>query len=131
MDEELQVLFESGTFEFVSRSEALEQGEEIVPTAWAFREKRKPSGEVHRHKSRLCVRGDMQRDKDLFDTNSTFAPVVEWSTVRMLFTLSSVEGWETASVDFKNAFAQAVLPRPISLELPPGPTKQRKDARLG
>ena len=120
MDEELQVLFDSGAFEFVSREEAIRLGEEIVPTTWAFRKKRKPSGEVYRYKSRLCVRGDCQRDKDLFDTNATFAPVVEWSTVRMLFSLSLVEGWETASIDFKNAFAQATLPKPIYLELPPG-----------
>ncbi len=120
MDEELKALFDGGTFEFVSRKEAVEQGEEIVPTTWAFRKKRTPSGAISRYKSRLCCRGDLQRDKDKFDTNSTFAPVVEWATVRMLFTLSVMEKWESASIDFKNAFAQATLPKPIYLELPPG-----------
>ena len=45
---------------------------------------------------------------------------MEWSTIRMLFTLSHVSSWATASIDFKNAFAQAVLPKPIYLEPPPG-----------
>ena len=38
----------------------------------------------------------------------------------MLFSLSIIEGWSTASIDFKNAFAQATLPKPIFLDLPPG-----------
>ena len=47
MDKELQDLFKSGTFELVSRDKALKQGEEIVPTTWAFWKKRHPSGEVY------------------------------------------------------------------------------------
>ena len=47
-------------------------------------------------------------------------PVVEWVTVRLLFTLGLVEDWKTASIDFANAFMQASLPEPIFLELPPG-----------
>ena len=118
MDEELQALHDSGTFEFVDRSEVLKQGEEIVKTTWAFRKKRTPSGEVYRYKSRMCVRGDLQRGT--YDSNETFAPVVEWATIRMVFTLALLEDWTTASIDFKNAFAQAMLPKPIYLELPPG-----------
>jgi len=41
-------------------------------------------------------------------------------TIRLLFTLGLVEGWSTASIDFKNAFTQASLPEPIYMELPPG-----------
>ena len=66
----------------------------------------------------MCVRGDLQRGTD--DSNETFAPVVEWATIRMVFTLALLEDWTTASIDFKNAFAQATLPKPIYLELPPG-----------
>ena len=36
------------------------------------------------------------------------------------FSLSIIEGWSTASIDFKNAFAQATLPMPIFLDLLPG-----------
>jgi hypothetical protein len=118
MDEEISQLYKQDTFEFVSRSEVEKQGEEIVKTTWAFRKKRKPSGEVYRYKSRLCVRGDLQKGE--YSTNETFAPVVEWSTVRMIFSLALIEGWVSASIDFTNAFAQANLPKPIFLELPPG-----------
>ena len=126
MDEELDALYKFGTFEFVEREEVLKEGEDIVQTTWAFRKKRRPSGEVYRYKSRLCVRGDLQKGE--FDGNETFAPVVEWSTIRMLFSLSLVENWVSASIDFKNAFAQATLPKPIYLELPPGYAHANPDA---
>jgi hypothetical protein len=126
MDEELQELHEKGAYEFVPRSEALRSKEQIVKSTWAFRRKRKPDGSLSRYKSRLCVRGDLQRGK--YTINETFAPVVDWSTVRMLFALSLVNNWESASIDFKNAFVQAQLPSPIYLELPPG--YQRNNPQL-
>ena len=61
MDKELQDLFKSGIFEFVSRDEVLKQGEEIVPTTWAFWKKRHPSREVHQFKACMCIRRDLQR----------------------------------------------------------------------
>jgi hypothetical protein len=118
MDEEIKALFDQGTLEFARRTDVEASGEEIVKTTWAFRKKRKPSGELSRRKSRLCVRGDLQ--KGVYNTNETFAPVVEWSTIRMVFSLALLENWATASIDFKNAFAQATLPKPIYLDLPPG-----------
>ena len=45
---------------------------------------------------------------------------MEWATIRMLFSLSIIKGWSTASVNFKNDFAQATIPKPIFLDLPPG-----------
>ena len=121
MDEELKVLFDSGVMEFVDRAEVVAKKQEIVRSTWAFRKKRAPgTGNITKYKSRLCVRGDLQVDKDTYGPNQTFAPVVDWMTVRLLFTLSIVEKWATASIDFKSAFTQAQLPTPIYLEPPPG-----------
>ena len=95
MDEELQALFDSGACELVEREDVKKLGKPIVKSTWAFCKKRRASGEVFRYNSRYCVR-------------------------RLLFTLGLVEGWSTASIDFKNAFTQASLPEPLFLELPPG-----------
>ena len=130
MNEELKVLFESGVMEFVDREEVRAKKQEIVKSTWAFRKKRAPgTGNVTRYKSRLCVRGDLQVDKDTYGPNQTFAPVVDWMTVRLLFTLSIVEKWTTASIDFKSAFTQAQLPTPIYLEPPPGFLKGNPELR--
>ena len=91
MDEELQALFESGACEFIDRSEVIKLKKEIVRSIWSFRRKRKPSGEITRLKSRLCLRGDEQRATSDYTTNETFAPVIEWVTIRLLFTLGVLE----------------------------------------
>jgi hypothetical protein len=120
MDVEMSDLVARKAFEFVPRDEATKANKQVIKSMWAFRRKRRPDGSVSRYKARLCVRGDLQRESSNFTTNETFAPVVEWSTVRMLFSLGVLDDWKTASIDFKSAFTQATLPEPIYLELPPG-----------
>ena len=120
MDEEINDLNERQAYELVPRSEVLKAGKKIVKSMWAFRRKRRPDNTISRYKSRLVVRGDLQKKFYDFTPNDTFAPVVEWSTVRMLFSLGIIDDWKTASIDFKSAFTQAQLPEPIYLELPPG-----------
>ena len=120
MDVEMSDLVARNAFEFVPREEATKANKQVIKSMWAFRRKRRPDGSVSRYKSRLVVRGDLQRESSNFTTNETFAPVVEWSTVRMLFSLGVLNEWKTASIDFKSAFTQATLPEPIYLELPPG-----------
>ena len=123
MDVEMSDLVERKAFELVPRSEASKNGQRVVKSKWAFRKKRRPDNTVSRYKSRLVVRGDLQRQYTNFSPNETFAPVVEWSTVRMLFSLGVMNDWKTASIDFKSAFTQAILPEPLYMELPPGYTK--------
>ena len=118
MDNEISELIERKAFEFVPCSDPMSKGKQIVKSLWAFRRKRRPDGSISRYKARLVVRGDLQKGQ--FTTSETFAPVVEWSTVRMLFSLGVMQNWKSASIDFKNAFTQGQLPEPIYLELPAG-----------
>ena len=71
---------------------------------------------MYKLKARCAVRGDLQV---LDDSQSTFSPVVEWSTVRLLFVLTVARGLHRQTIDFNNAFVQSHLPEPIYLELPP------------
>ena len=87
MDVEMQDLVDRNAFELVPRSTATDAGQRVIKSKWAFRRKRRPDNTISRYKSRLVVRGDTQRQFYDFSTNETFAPVVEWSTVRMLFSL--------------------------------------------
>ena len=52
---------------------------------------------------------------DFFDT---YAPVVQWSTIRLLLSTGLTEGWATRQVDYTNAFAQANLNEEVYLEFP-------------
>jgi len=53
-----------------------------------------------------------------FEAEDTYAPVVSWTTVRLMLVLTIILGLETQQIDFSNAFAQADLPKPVYLELP-------------
>ena len=73
---------------------------------------------MSKYKARFCVRGDMQTEgEDFFES---YAPVVQWSTVRLMLILSMVYGMDTRQVDYVNAFAQAYLDEEVYIEIPRG-----------
>lgn len=117
MDKEVMELVHKQTFHVVPRSDAGIR--EIVPSTWVFKRKRKPDGEISKLKARFCVRGDRQRETGQ-TMAETFAPVVDWGTLRTLFALTIQFNLHSQQIDFKNAFVQSSLPEPIYLELPPG-----------
>ena len=47
-----------------------------------------------------------------------YAPVVSWTTVRMLMVLSLNLGWHTRQVDFSKAFVQAELQEEVYMSMP-------------
>ena len=116
MDAEISALREKKTMIEIPRSN-VPNGKQIVKSTWVFRRKRRPSGEVYKLKARFVVRGDLQK---LDESQSTYSPVVAWSTVRLLFVLTVAKGLQSTTIDFNNAFVQSTLPEPIYLELPPG-----------
>eukprot|EP00957_Ditylum_brightwellii_P009167 693713-Ditylum_brightwellii.AAC.1 len=54
----------------------------ILGSTWVFKVKRFPNGTINKLKAWLCVQGNQQIDRvDEFDT---YAPVVSFSTARLL-----------------------------------------------
>jgi hypothetical protein len=123
MEVELAALIRKETFVEIHRYDVL-KGQQICKSTWAFRRKRRPNGLIYKLKSRFVVRGDIQR---LAEAEETFSPVVDWSTVRLLFILTAAQGLKTQTIDFNAAFVQAKLPEPLYLELPPGYSVQGQD----
>jgi hypothetical protein len=123
MEVELAALIRKETFVEINRSQ-VPKGQQICKSTWAFRRKRRPNGLIYKLKSRFVVRGDIQR---LAEAEETFSPVVDWSTVRLLFILTAAQGLKTQTIDFNAAFVQAKLPEPLYLELPPGYSVQGQD----
>jgi Reverse transcriptase (RNA-dependent DNA polymerase) len=119
MDEEVNALLSKQTLRRVKRELATMTKAEIVGTTWVFKRKRRPDGAIIKLKARLVVRGDQQRHVGC-TVNETYAPVMEWSTIRLLLTLAVTHNLCTTQIDFKNAFVQSDLPAPIYVELPPG-----------
>jgi hypothetical protein len=123
MELEMAQLRAKKTRTVVPRTEALALGANIIGSTWVLKRKRYPDGSVRKLKARLCARGDQQvHGVDYFDT---YAPVVSWTTVRTLLTMSCLLGLETQQVDYTLAFCQAVLDDPIycMLKCPSGTQK--------
>jgi hypothetical protein len=92
---------------------------DIIESPWVFKRKLRPNGIITKLKARFCVRGDVQK---LPKNESAYVPVVDWGTVQLLFSLSVAHNLPTKQINFRNAFVQSCLPRPIYLELPQGLT---------
>ena len=96
----------------------------VLPGTWAFKLKRLPDGSLLKFKARYCVRGDKQVEGvDYFET---YAPVVQWSTIRLVLTMVLANAWVTKQVDYTNAFAQATLNEEVYIEQPKGFARKDK-----
>ena len=111
---EITTLQDIGCWEQIPK----EEGIHVIPSTWAFCIKRFPSGLVRKLKGRFCVRGDLQKEE--IDVFETFAPVVSWTTVRLLLIISVILKLTTTQVDYTAAFCQAPMDHDVYVALPKG-----------
>jgi hypothetical protein len=95
----------------IVRRDSLPTGVKPVPAIWSFRRKRAPDWTITKWKARLCPHGGQQIEGINFW--ETYAPVVTWSTVRLVLILSLISGMQSRQVDYVQAYTQA----PIDCEI--------------
>ena len=84
------------------------KGAKTIIAIWSFRRKMDNiMGKVTKYKSRICAHGGMQEKGIKYW--ETYAPVVQWMSVRIMLTLSVIENLHTKSIDFVLAYPQANL----------------------
>jgi hypothetical protein len=81
-----------------------------------YKRKRDNNGVVVRFKNRLVVRGFLQRAAIDFD--STFAPTLSYSTIRVMLAIAAVRDLELKTMDVETAFLHADLDRPLFMKIP-------------
>jgi hypothetical protein len=81
----------------------------IIPSTWAFKCKMIPRGLVHKLKLRFCAMGCCQTEG--VDYFKTFAPVVNWQTIRIMLVMSLLLGLATKQVDYTAVFVDANIDR--------------------
>lgn len=87
MNEEINALEANGTWEITD----LPPGKRPLDTKWVYKIKFNTQGEKERHKARLVARVDKQiKGKDY---KSTFSPVANFSTVRIITVLAKKRSW--------------------------------------
>jgi hypothetical protein len=88
----------------------------VVSSVWAFKRKRYPDGSIRKLKARICARGFEQIEGvDYFET---FAPVVQWMTVRIILIMTILLNLENKQIDYTAAFMQAPIDHDVYVEMP-------------
>jgi hypothetical protein len=105
------------TFEFIPKIN-LPPRTRYLDLIWTYRRKRRPDGSLKKYKARLCVNGS--REIQGIDYTESFAPVVQWRTIRMVNTIAAMQNLKGKKNDFTQAFSQAKLKQDIYLRFPAG-----------
>lgn len=111
---EIRTLEEMGAWEVVDRTPDMN----VIGGTWAFKIKRFPDELIKKFKARFCARGDQQlKGVDFFEV---YAPVVQWSTVRLMLILQALLGLKSKQGDITCAFLHADVPEDekIHVEMP-------------
>ena len=119
MNDEMKNLTTNDIYDLVLRKD-VPADNTILREVWSHSRKTTPSGEIYRHRSRICVDGSQQ--KEGIDYFETYSPVVQWSTIRMLFIIGIIKGWKSRKVDYVQAFPQATLDKDehVYMHIPAG-----------
>lgn len=118
MATEIDALTKRNTWTVVPRSK-VKPGCKVVPGKWVLKAKRRPDGTLRKFKSRYTVRGDIQKRQSSIVVD-TYAPVVQWASVRLMLVLTIIFRLATRQIDFSNAFAQTDIPatEDVYVEMP-------------
>jgi len=88
MESELQALHANNTWTEV----LLVLGKRAISTKWAYKVKLHADGSIERHKARLVIRGNTQREG--IDFIETFSPAVKMTTIRLVLALAAYKQWK-------------------------------------
>ena len=91
IEKEIRGLTTEDVWEIFPKS-SLPTSAHLFRLLWSFKIKRNPFGEIIKHKSHVFEHGGM------IDFHNTFAPVVNWSTVRFIIMMAEIAGWESGQL---------------------------------
>jgi hypothetical protein len=94
-------------------------GTKVLASVWSMKRKRRIlTREIYKWKARLNAHGGQQEHGVNFW--ETYAPVVNWFSIRLFLVISILQDWETRQIDFVLAFPQADVECDMYMEIPPG-----------
>jgi hypothetical protein len=113
----------------VDRYDSNSKPHHVIPSTWAFKRKRYPDGLTKKFKARFCTRSNKQLEG--IDYFETYAPVVQWTTIRLMFILEILLNLKSkqGDVDVLCAFLHGELKpgKNVYIEMPLGFFQYAKD----
>ena len=111
---------------FGAYEEVEDKGQHRIPIRWVV-SKQIDSGKNQPIKARLCIRGDLERNKSSIRSDS---PTAAKETLKIALMIAANEGFTIKSIDIKSAYLQGNdLKRDIYVQ-PPGESESKKMWKL-
>jgi transposase InsO family protein len=114
LDSEYEQLVDAETWELVPRSEA----PNVISGKWVFKIKKNSDGSIDRYKARWVARGFSQKHD--IDYTEIFAPVIRYSSVRLLLSIANIHDLDLYGCDVSNAFARSDVDQNLYVRQPTG-----------
>jgi hypothetical protein len=112
MREELLAQKETGSYQLIFGT----LPGRLITTKWLLKHKYRRDGLIARYKARLVIRGFEQRKG--IDFNETFAPIIRYTTLRILLSLAAAQNLEVKQIDVNIAFLIPKLKEDVYIEIP-------------
>jgi hypothetical protein len=104
---EIATLENIGAWSVVDRYDSNGVPHHVILTTWVFKCKHYPDGRIKKFKACFCARGNQQLEGiDLF---KTYAPVVQWTTIWLMFVLEILLGLKSKQGNVVCAFLHGEL----------------------
>ena len=108
---------------FEAFEEVADNGQERLPVKWVV-SRHEMDGKNQPLKARLCIRGDLEREKDKVRSDS---PTAGKDTIKIALSIAANEGFKIKSADITSAYLQGLdLQRKIYVQPPPEAKKSGK-----
>ena len=114
MKAKIDLITKNETWEVVDRP----LGIKSVTAKWIYKIKCGPTGMINKFKARIIAQG-FQQQKGI-DFLNIFAPIVRWSTIRIIFVLATKNRWLVHEMDVTMTFLNGILQQNVYKEIPNG-----------
>ena len=91
--------------------EDLPEGRQPIGCKWVFVKKKDNMGKILKYKARLVAQEFSQKLGTDYSNDGTFAPVMQFDTLRTMLGLSAIHGWNIRQLDMKGAYLNGKLER--------------------
>lgn len=111
MGQELKMHEKQHTWDLVIPPENIK----VISNKWVYSLKIDNDGKIRRYKARIVAKGCARRGG--IDYEETFSPVVDFTLIRMMLTITSLKGWEARHLDINCAYLYGTLNEQIYMKV--------------